>query len=171
MEARGYMNVIFLDIDGVLNCQDTEERCNGVIGIDSDKVGRLAHIAKAHDAKLLLTSSWRLHWWKPETTDSEQHPLGEYLDKKLAEHGLAIYDKVPYAGFNRGAAIRKYIKNSAEPVDKFIVIDDEEFDFKEEDVWLMPYLVKTTFYGNNGGLQDIHVWYAERKFNKQVDRS
>lgn len=73
------MNVIFLDIDGVLNSQETEERCNGVIGIDSDKVARLAKIVTSNNAILLLTSSWRLHWWKKEGDDDEQHPLGEYL--------------------------------------------------------------------------------------------
>ncbi len=81
------MNVIFLDIDGVLNSRETEESCNGVIGIDSDKVARLAEIVTSNNAILLLTSTWRLHWWKKEKEDDEQHPLGEYLDKKLAEHG------------------------------------------------------------------------------------
>ena len=99
------MNVIFLDIDGVLNSRETEESCNGVIGIDSDKVARLAEIVTSNNAILLLTSTWRLHWWKKEKEDDEQHPLGEYLDKKLAEHGLKIYDTVPYAGFDRGKAI------------------------------------------------------------------
>lgn len=165
------MNVIFLDIDGVLNSQQTEERCNGVIGIDSDKVARLAEIVNANKAILMLTSSWRLHWWKREKEDDEQHPLGEYLDKKLAEYGLKIYDTVPYAGFNRGTAILKWLESTELTVNKFIILDDELFDYGEENVRLLGYVVKTSFYNDNGGLQDLHVVEANRKFKKQVDRS
>lgn len=165
------MNVIFLDIDGVLNSQQTEARCNGVIGIDSDKVARLAEIVNTNNAILLLTSSWRLHWWKREKEDDEQHPLGEYLDKKLAEHGLKIYDTVPYAGFDRGKAILKWLDNTDLVVNKFIILDDELFDYGAEDVRLLGHVVKTSFYSTDGGLQNRHVIEADRKFKKQVDRS
>lgn len=165
------MNVIFLDIDGVLNSQETEERCNGVIGIDSDKVARLAKIVTSNNAILLLTSSWRLHWWKKEKDDDEQHPLGEYLDKKLAEHGLKIHDTVPYAGFDRGKAILNWLNSTDILVNKFIILDDELFDYGAEDVRLLGHVVKTSFYNKDGGLQDLHVVEANRKFKKQVDRS
>lgn len=162
------MNVIFLDIDGVLNSQTTEERCNGVIGIDSDKVERLARIIAKNDAILMLTSSWRYHWWKKEKEDDEQHPLGEYLDQKLKEYNIKIADKISYSGFNRGKAIRNWLKEHPE-VKSFIVLDDEEFDYRENDVWLIPYLVKTSFYSNLGGLQETHVMVANKLFKKQVD--
>lgn len=165
------MNVIFLDVDGVLNSQQTDERCNGVIGIDSDKVAKLAEIVQSNDAILLLTSSWRLHWWKPEKVGDEQHPLGEYLDKKLAEYNLKIYDIVPYAGFGRGKAILKWLDTTDLEVNKFIILDDEMFDYGDDDVRLRGYVVKTSFYGEQGGLQDLHIKEANRKFKKQVDRS
>lgn len=165
------MNVIFLDIDGVLNSQETEERCNGAIGIDSDKVARLAKIVTSNNAILLLTSSWRLHWWKKDKDDDEQHPLGEYLDKKLAEHGLKIHDTVPYVGFDRGKAILNWLNNTDIVVNKFIILDDELFDYGAEDVRLLGHVVKTSFYNKGGGLQDLHVVEANRKFKKQVDRS
>lgn len=162
------MNVIFLDVDGVLNSQTTEERCNGVIGIDSDKVERLARIVAKNDATLMLTSSWRYHWWKKEKEDDEQHPLGQYLDEKLKEYNIKIADKISYGGFNRGRAIRNWLKEHPE-VKSFIVLDDEEFDYRENDVWLIPYLVKTSFYSNQGGLQETHVMVANKLFKKQVD--
>ncbi len=162
------MNVIFLDIDGVLNSQTTEDRCNGVIGIDSDKVERLARIVTKNNALLILSSSWRYHWWKKEKEDDEQHPLGDYLDKKLKEYNIKITDKLSYGGFNRGKAIRNWLKEHPE-VTGFIVLDDEEFDYREGDVWLIPYLVKTSFYSNLGGLQETHVMVANKLFKKQVD--
>lgn len=48
------MRVIFLDIDGVLNTPSSEERCGEYIGIDDDKVERLADIAKRTNAKSFL---------------------------------------------------------------------------------------------------------------------
>ena len=158
------MNVIFLDIDGVLNSQDTVETCNGLIGIDSDKVARLAEIVNTNNAKLLLTSSWRRHWWKRERDTDEQHPVGEYLDKKLAEHGLKIHDVVSYVGFNRGRAIKDWISSCPDVVDSYIILDDDEFDYGESEVGLLGHLVKTSFYGKDGGLQDTHVRFANRKF-------
>lgn len=163
------MNVIFLDVDGVLNSQTTEERCNGVIGIDDDKVARLAAIVDKNDATLILTSSWRYHWWKKENEDDEQHPLGEYLDKKLARYCIKIVDKISYGGFNRGKAIRNWLKEHPE-VSAFIVLDDEEFDYRDDDVWLIPYLVKTSFYSDTGGLQETHVVVANHIFKKQLSK-
>ncbi len=163
------MNVIFLDVDGVLNSQTTDERCNGVIGIDSNMVARLAKIVTNNDAILMLTSSWRYHWWKPEKEGDEQHPLGEYLDKKLAEYNIKITDKISYGGFNRGKAIRNWLKDHPE-VDAFAVLDDEEFDYRDSDVWLLPYLVKTSFYSDLGGLQETHIKVANHIFKKQLGR-
>lgn len=39
------MKIIFLDIDGVLNCHNSKSDCNGRLGIDEDKVKRLKKIA------------------------------------------------------------------------------------------------------------------------------
>ena len=38
------MKLIFLDIDGVLNCAISKSRCFGCLGIDDDKVKRLKTI-------------------------------------------------------------------------------------------------------------------------------
>lgn len=163
------MNVIFLDIDGVLNDQTTEDRANGCIGIDNSKVYRLKKIVEENNAIIILSSSWRYHWWKRESDDDEQHPLGEYLDKKLAGYGLKITDKLPTPGNKRGRTIRDWLKEHPE-VDAFIVLDDEEFDYRDNDVWLIPYLVKTSFYSDVGGLQDTHVVVANHIFKKQLSK-
>ena len=68
------MKVIFLDVDGVLNCQKTEAKCRGFIGVDSKKVKLLKKIVDATDAKIVLSSSWKIGWWKYHK--EEQDPEG-----------------------------------------------------------------------------------------------
>ena len=88
-------DVIFLDIDGVLNhgfpeTQNTEIRDDGMI--EKDKIALLSQLVKSSDAKLVLHSGWRF-WF-----DDTMKPLNEYARKlaaALAGQGLALYDKTP----------------------------------------------------------------------------
>ena len=48
------MNILFLDIDGVLNA------CDGS-GLNTDKVALLKEICDATDCRVVLSSSWRLN--------------------------------------------------------------------------------------------------------------
>jgi hypothetical protein len=48
------MNILFLDIDGVLN------PCDGS-GLNTDKVALLKEICDATDCRIVLSSSWRLN--------------------------------------------------------------------------------------------------------------
>lgn len=153
------MKVIFLDIDGVLNCQDTfiknhqlrsmlykyfdtsNERSLKIrilTEIDYEKVMLLKYITDVTGAKIVVTSSWRL--------------LKNYvfIEEKLVQMGLPIIDKTNYIHQNRGGEIRDYL--NSHKVDKFIILDDEVFpDFED----LINYLVKTDFYNN--GLEEVHV--------------
>lgn len=54
------MKVIFLDIDGVVNCQTTMQRHRGTIGIDPYKAFTVARLVERVDAKVVLSSTWRL---------------------------------------------------------------------------------------------------------------
>lgn len=51
--------MIFLDIDGVLNCAETAQRHRGVIGIDPYLVAIFNRIIFATEAKIVISSSWR----------------------------------------------------------------------------------------------------------------
>ena len=80
------MKVIFLDIDGVLNCRSSKSRCGCYIGIDNDKVKRLRQIVEATGAEIVLCSSWK-KWWLP-ANKAEQDRNATYMDKKLQCEGL-----------------------------------------------------------------------------------
>lgn len=149
------MKVIFLDVDGVLNCQASNSKCGGYIGIDGDKVKRLRCIAEKSNAKIVLISSWKTRW---ERTEKElQSELTNYLDRKLKRENLFILDKTKDQIWNRGEGIIQWCERSGR-VDNFVILDDEEFDYEELNI--KNRLIKTSFYEENGGLQDKHVELA-----------
>ncbi|WP_416388664.1 HAD domain-containing protein [Lacrimispora sphenoides] len=155
---------MFLDIDGVLNCQSSKSKCNGLIGIDNDKVNNLADIVKHTEAKIVLCSSWKDCWERVNKED--QHVLGNYLDKKLRRKKLFIFDKTTDDGSNRGDGITNWLNNvkAHHKVESWIVIDDEIF--KDYDHYgIMKHLVKTEFYNSSGGLQCEHVGKAIQLLN------
>lgn len=157
------MKVVFLDIDGVLNCQSSQSRCGAYIGIDNDKVKRLRKIVEATNARIVLVSSWRSGWERVYKDD--QNELANYLDRKLKRERLYILDKTTDSVWNRGEGIIKWI--STHKVDSFIILDDEKFDYA--DCGIISRLVKTSFYDDNGGLQDEHVELAIDLLTEQND--
>ena len=150
------MKVIFLDIDGVLNCQSSKSSCNAMLGIDDDKVRRLKEIIEKTNAKIVLISSWKNDWQK--IYKEQQGYMANYLDKKLKRHGLVIMDKTEDTSVNRGQGILNWLADKK--IESFVILDDEDFDYQE--VGIADRVVKTNFYDNNGGLQDNET-------NKAID--
>ena len=147
--------IIFLDIDGVLNSQNTfgdnheyskffvkymngsidDEMVYTMLDIDLDKVFMLRDICNLTGDKVVVSSSWRR--------------LKKYFlfEEKLTSLGIPIVGVTPYINSNRGDEIRKYLEENE--VDDFVILDDDIFkDFNE----LENYLVKTSFYED--GLTD-----------------
>lgn len=166
--------IIFLDIDGVLNCQSSEIYMPGYyVGIDEDKLLRLKEIVNATGAQIVLSSSWK-HYWRLEYKEF-QNEFGNEIDNRLAPLGLLPIAKTEDPdrdGLRRGAGIIKWVLDHG--VSDWVVLDDEIFpDFYDQSI--LPHLVKTTFYDDNGGLQPEHVKRAieilnERKFNENFDK-
>lgn len=89
-------NVIFLDIDGVLNSNfwnetHTKEISDGSL-IDAEKIGLLAELIRRTNAEIILHSGWRF-WF-----DRKGNPLrreAEKLVELLADAGLTIAGFTP----------------------------------------------------------------------------
>lgn len=157
------MKVIFLDIDGVLNCQLSKSRYKGMLGVDDDKVQLLKDIVDSTGAVIVLTSTWKVDWFKCEYIE-DLPAMGGYLVKKLKNFRLHILDKTEDKEWaSRGDGIKEWIKNSKVNVESFVILDDEIFDYDEEN--LMNNLVKTSFYGEFGGLQPSHIQKAVNILN------
>lgn len=132
------MNVIFLDIDGVLN---TDNYSNSVVWENSncgtknivrDKYGRvfdptavrwLAVLIQKFDAKIVISSDWRYGglWWIQDLWKFRNLP-GEVIDITPVE-----MEKVNQ---RRGHEIKTWLDQHPE-VDEWVVIDDN-YDFTDD---------------------------------------
>lgn len=152
------MKVIFLDVDGVLNSKDWLEnnRVRKENSVNPEKVKLLAKIVKNTNATVVLSSTWRC---------IPEHPMYMYLTDILGQNGIKIHSLTPKLGGNRPKEIKAWIDKQSEEI-RFISLDD---DFSEDDYrkYGIEYcLVKTSFYGENGGLQRNHVEMAIKILNE-----
>ena len=118
------MKIIFLDIDGVLNTIRTA-RLFGNHFINDSLVALVAKIVAATDAKIVLTSNWRI--------DEDDKKV---VEKALAIHDLEIFDCTPVIeppddGFVfRNKEIQLWLDDKV--VQKFAILDDDpRADLKE----------------------------------------
>ena len=135
------MRVIFLDIDGVLNAANDfggRKKPNPIVtsdsgarywGISRTKTKELKWIVDKTDAKIVLVSSWKRDY--AEYLKNRTNRTGKYLHNKLKKVGLSIYDHTNYlaVGFHsyRGHEITTWLASQSEPIDSWIVLDDEVF--------------------------------------------
>lgn len=173
------MRVIFLDLDGVLNCEQTfldyfykkennlllsmyyqihEKGKNGFpLPIDEEKVQILGEIVRLTDAKIVLSSSHRADWkdGKEKLQFSKSKALLYLFDK----YNIDVIDITPYIGnslvSHREDEIKAYL-NLHKEIESFCILDDDDFDLQS----LKDFLVKTTMNKNEfdeGGLQKRHI--------------
>lgn len=152
------MKVIFLDVDGVLNSKDWLEnnRVRTENSVNPEKVKLLAEIVKNTNATVVLSSTWR---YIPE------HPMFMYLTDILGVNGIKIHSFTPKLDGDRPREIKEWIEKQTEEV-QFISIED---DFSEEDYrkyGIEDRLVKTSYYGEYGGIQRNHVEQAIQLLNE-----
>lgn len=120
------MKVVFLDIDGVLNCAHTSARMRGLIGIDPFLVSIFNKIILETDAKIVLSSSWRLF-----SLDEVKSvfPMLYDVTSSIREHGSV-----------RGDEIQKWLDEHPE-VERYAILDDDS-DMLESQ---MPNFFQTTW--------------------------
>ena len=133
------MKIIFLDIDGVLNCETTADAVGNYTGIEDKKVRLLSEIVRQTDALIVLTSTWTEFWYREESKKELQDAFANHLDEKLNACGLSVFDKTEDRIFDRGKGILQFIKGY-EP-EAFVILDDNLFDFRE--TGLADHLIRT----------------------------
>ena len=133
--------VLFLDIDGVLNCMyptppyDSDinyaDECR--YGFNPVLVDRLKYIIAITGCKIVVSSTWRLHdSYAPfQPSRNWRDVLAEKLGKTREElfAGETGYDNTG----KRGIEIKRWLDEN--PVDSFCVVDDEIVD-------IVPYIDK-----------------------------
>lgn len=150
------MKVIFLDIDGVLNCKSTKARCGQYIGIDTAKVKLVNAIVEKTGANIVLSSTWKEHWNKRTQVD-------KYMHNKFSKGHIEIYSCTDQEtkGWQRGNNIKKWIKEH--DVESWVVLDDEVFLDYDDDI--LERLVKTEWDDEDGGLNQKDVETAIKILN------
>ena len=121
------MNVIFLDIDGVLNCTTTQDKCGNYVGIEDAKLSELKRIVEKTGAKIVLISTWKQDWEKGKNRGF----MADYLDEKFEAQGLFVYDKTKNKTegiyLSRGEGIIDYI--ISHNLQNYVILDDCQFDY------------------------------------------
>ncbi len=115
------MKVIFLDFDGVLNSAKYLLGCEdyGVV-IDPSRMVLLKQIVDATGAKIVLSTSWREHWFKDLV---ECDSTGVIINRIFSTYGLQIFDKIPELHERRETEIKSWLDKHPE-VKSFVVLDD-----------------------------------------------
>jgi hypothetical protein len=131
------MNIIFLDVDGVINSQDnlrfvyaqTHRQMSGCnYPFDKRCLEHLKEIVEATDAYIVITSVWR--------RDPKHLKI---LIQKLEEFDLAsrVIGLTPVLNKTRGEEIKAFLSTFSTPVNYVILDDDNDVQELEE------HLVKT----------------------------
>ncbi len=119
------IKVLFLDFDGVLNFRRylIEKNEYGVV-IDPKRMEILKGIIDATNARLVLTTSWRVHWHKDPVRCKD---IGKDINRIFAESGLEIFDKTQVRNEGREYEIEMWLQKHPE-VEAYAVLDDEFLD-------------------------------------------
>jgi len=118
------MKLLFLDIDGVLNCKTTTERWNGLAGIDRRLASMFLDWLSGKDIGIVLSSTWRLY------DDTKEH---------LAAAGLSWIGQTPDMRAIRGHQIAQFLRG-APGVEAYAILDDYDDMLPEQ----LPFLVQTS---------------------------
>ena len=149
------MNIIFLDVDGVLNTgrnQDIQEARDGKstfhhqFSFDDECMRNLKEIIIQFDAFVVISSSWRIE----KNTIYWSELLSNFRKYEIEDR---IIDKT--AGFStiRGKEIKKWLDDNKEKVTNYIIIDDED-DMLDLDNHLV---LCDDYYGFNNDKKTIAI--------------
>lgn len=134
------MRVLFLDIDGVLNCKTTTAIGNDFYAIDPYKALLITRIKEKTGIHIVLSSSWR------------NHEKGREIVKKFID----FIDVTPDLGGIRGGEIKRWLDEHPW-VKKYAIVDDDRDMLHEQ----LPNFFRTTW---EDGLTDEIAAAIEKHF-------
>ena len=158
------MKIIFLDIDGVLNSDKYDESRidkNNDNSIDLSRVELLASLVKSTDAKIVLTSSWRVEWNKISALCGN---YGKYINECFSKYGISVLDKTPFISYvgSRSKEVLSWIVNHRSDVESFVILDDMDYG------WGVLYSRVVVTNPQGYGLEEEHVEKAIELLNKTM---
>jgi hypothetical protein len=149
--------IIFLDVDGVLNCKKTWSgpHKDGMATLCPDMCDRLGDIVKQTKAIVVLSSSWRL------MKDSNQY---RKLVSWLAKRDISIHSHTKWlSSKDRGHEIAAWLEDHEHEFPRkevtFVILDDDS----DMLYWQRSSFVHTSF---KDGLTERHAAKAIRILNE-----
>lgn len=164
-------NILFLDVDGVLNSElnkRIKQRNNMSISsyrieLPGDKLFKLKRIISATNAKIVLSSSWRLGGSVGNPSYAQRN-----LENQLNKYGMEIFSITPsFYTRDRGAEIYSWLhifKERNGYVPNYVILDNVIYNliqYHKNHIVMVPESI---------GLQDKHVAIAINLFKKQEAR-
>lgn len=153
------MNVVFLDVDGVLNSNGLIE-CNENLILGKKYFKRLYKLVKETNANIVLHSGWR--FWFDENMYPTT-PEAQLLIDLLHECGMNLYDKTPDFSTKEIKETRKFSLVKAQEIlawlrmhndiKSYVVLEDLELKNEE----IRKHQIKTD---SSNGLSDADVEQA-----------
>ncbi len=162
------MNLVFLDIDGVLNSQNFffNRKLNKHKPVDFSHTDDLRVISQ-----MLRIDATCFEYVLKAVQETHSYVVImssiialDYFDKIVDYFnilGLPVIGKIEGPSANRGEGVKKFV-NTFKPK-SYLLFDDEIFPSYDEE--LLNHLVKTSFYEN--GFEEKHYLEALEKFNAQ----
>lgn len=136
-----------------------------IFGIQFWKVFKLFCICKITGAKVVLSSSWRIAYYRPYNDCGNR---GKQLQRKMKFWKIPVIGMTNYIDGVRGKEINNYLNNHSD-IEDFVILDDEKFDIEN---YFPKNLILTsneqvgTCY-ENSGLRFSHVIMAIKMLNKK----
>jgi hypothetical protein len=123
------MKVLFLDIDGVVNCSKTTQQHRGMIGIDPYMALLVGRIVEATSCIIVLSSSWR---HSEDGCEEVRRQVMPFADVTPDFHGTT----------SRGTEIKAWLGKHPE-VTRYAILDNNSDMLDEQ----MPNFFKTKWFG------------------------
>jgi hypothetical protein len=119
VEAMKTIPYLFLDIDGVVNCNSTRQRHRGFIGIDPVLAAKVKRIIKTTGCRVVLSSMWRLD---EESRAEVKRKVCNFIDVTGISPG----------GF-RGMEVKTWLDEHKDlNIDRYAILDDAQDFYAEQ---------------------------------------
>lgn len=146
-------NVLFLDVDGVLNGDDTKVKSPcGFTGVDRDKIHLLSQAVISTGCDVVLSSDWKMDF--DFNNPVLNAPDAVYLEEELEKEGIQLKGTTPdVAPYMREKEIISWLMDHPE-VEDYCILDDTMYGFAEEET--ASHFIHTNIFGN--GIFDAYCY-------------
>jgi len=110
--------IIFLDFDGVLNCERSVQKLGTRYRFSKPCIAALNLLLRKTEASIVITSSWRDNWTLRENA--------EFLERDGVLSGRVLGKTPTLEEKPRGIEIDAWLKSAPYTIESFVIVDDRD---------------------------------------------